>query len=666
MTDQDGCAFVTSWRTPLPTIAVSAVCVITLSLYLFPLVLDPLAEWEFLFQWDDEANFHDNAVIQELSWSNLYRMATMEHINVYEPLGWLLKALVFQLVGHDARLVRVTTAILHVLAASLLVPVSLQVLELLCTSKSIETQREPAAAERNDQKRCGGAMWNGCCISALIYAVHPLNVEVVGWPSAQPYALAALFANASAYCYFEGMRLRLHSQSHRFSQPLWGVASTSLYLCAVLSKSVCVLLPSAFVLLELALWINAQAPRADDQTASAASNDCGSLAHNALMAITSVLKRTWSHLLVLVVFVGVTISSNRHGTHIDADVLNLNGRERVLKMLITPAWTIQHLVWPAQLRVHYQLREDAMQLIRNAECLLSVAFLTLLVIGCFWLFQRSGGRNSEHMMALLYFIIMALPTCGLIQHGMVTLSSNRYAYFPSAVFVPYGGHLFAKNLFGVGSPRHTQPKREIQPANERETVRADVSHASSNLVDCNIRWSALLVVLSTLMVITLQELDYWQNEEKLYSRALELDPTDWRLLDARVHALMRANRCGENYDDCRPYWEVSYHVSPRKTLKAKLQRTKLKYFLGMRDSACDDYFELLRRHPYSCHVHNNVGICYVRRKQLDLARRHFLLAAQSPGYEYHHDTPKMNLEAFDARSVHHTMTGELFEGRLMY
>eukprot|EP00618_Florenciella_parvula_P009148 CAMPEP_0119507868 /NCGR_PEP_ID=MMETSP1344-20130328/27644_1 /TAXON_ID=236787 /ORGANISM="Florenciella parvula, Strain CCMP2471" /LENGTH=84 /DNA_ID=CAMNT_0007544539 /DNA_START=126 /DNA_END=377 /DNA_ORIENTATION=+ len=63
----------------------------------WPLVALPYPEaWDrWCYMWDDGANFVDNDLVnQPISWATLRAMLTVSKINVYEPLAWLLKALV--------------------------------------------------------------------------------------------------------------------------------------------------------------------------------------------------------------------------------------------------------------------------------------------------------------------------------------------------------------------------------------------------------------------------------------------------------------------------------------------------------------------------------------------------------------------------------------------
>ena len=55
--------------------------------------------WEFIESWDDKSNFLENDIYKSLDVQNLWRMLTEIHINVYEPVAWVFKAIVFHFFG---------------------------------------------------------------------------------------------------------------------------------------------------------------------------------------------------------------------------------------------------------------------------------------------------------------------------------------------------------------------------------------------------------------------------------------------------------------------------------------------------------------------------------------------------------------------------------------
>ncbi|KAK1944225.1 hypothetical protein P3T76_004137 [Phytophthora citrophthora] len=179
-------------------------CAIATSLYISPFFIDKVNDnasndWEFLLIWDDKENFLENEVITNgLNWTSLYTMFTITKINVYEPFGWMLKAIQVQFVGLDSWWVRVVSAALHFTAAMVLARASAVLLDVIALLSDFKAGVE---IDSKTKKQREEANWSGCCISAVVFALHPIHVEVIGWPSAQPYTLCALFSNLALFVY---------------------------------------------------------------------------------------------------------------------------------------------------------------------------------------------------------------------------------------------------------------------------------------------------------------------------------------------------------------------------------------------------------------------------------------------------------------------------------
>lgn len=97
-------------------------------------------------------------------------------INVHEPMANLLKAVVMHMWGFDSQAVRMVSLLLHGVAAFVLWAASTNLV-------SLATQIDPSRVSF------------GCAASSLLFFLHPIHVEVVAWPSTQPYTLALCFSS---------------------------------------------------------------------------------------------------------------------------------------------------------------------------------------------------------------------------------------------------------------------------------------------------------------------------------------------------------------------------------------------------------------------------------------------------------------------------------------
>tara|TARA_B110000208_G_scaffold68034_1_gene88013 strand:+ start:100 stop:720 length:621 start_codon:yes stop_codon:yes gene_type:complete len=178
-------------------------------------------EWEFISTWDDDGNFLENDLFRGLDWTHICAMWRAVKINVYEPIGWMVKAAVYGVAGLDSRAVRIATLGAHIIAS-----VGLYLLLL----------RLGRVWRRAQQRESGGRAADaaGALIAACVFAVHPLNVEVICWPSAQPYAVGMVFAIASLLA-FTAARWPSHTMdSVEVFSPLFSLYHMTEYLTNVM------------------------------------------------------------------------------------------------------------------------------------------------------------------------------------------------------------------------------------------------------------------------------------------------------------------------------------------------------------------------------------------------------------------------------------------------
>ncbi|CAK4676475.1 hypothetical protein LEN26_008009 [Aphanomyces euteiches] len=517
--------------------------------YVSPFMKGP---WMFINTWDDSINFVENTMIQTpLSFASILDMLTVVKINVYEPLAWLLKAIVHSLAGMDSYTVRVVALSLHACNSALVYLTSLTVLNHLGTPDS-----------------------TGCLLGTLLYAVHPIHVEVIGWPSAQPYALSMLFALLCLLSY-----LRALSSSSKMQASLFMASSTVFYIFSVLSKSVSILFPVAIFLIDVLLAD--KAPK---------------------LAKFHVAKLGF--VVAGVLLMAKTIAANTEGTYHDADVVHLTFSQRCVKAFIVLLWPWRQFLWPAQLRYHYQVSPEDLQVF-HPRSLLSIAFVAAITVGGLL------RRDKAIVAAWIYSVAMLLPVSGLIPHGLVFLAADRYAYFPTLVFVPLCGAAFST---------------VTEPSTRRFVA----------LLGCV--WALCLAHVSVL------QFESWRTAEALYRHGLHQDPTDWAMLDSLQDQLLRMGQ----FDEAKTYLERALRYSPTEGLKARLQIAKYLMLLQRVDDACAIYHGLLEANPSSAHVNNNVGICHWKMGKLTVARQHFVQALNGSGLTWGDKSPETNIELLDA------------------
>jgi protein O-mannosyl-transferase len=160
--------------------------------------------------WDDPQLLLDNEQVQSLAPANLVTIFTPQRGKTYQPVRVLSYAIDHALFGYRPFFYHAQNLILHILAAWLLFLVF----------------RRLHSAEV-------------ALLAALLFAVHPANVEAVAWVASRKYGLVAVFA-------FLALHLHLRSSQTRRTQVAVGLSS----LAAMLASPFGVMLPMLMILVD--------------------------------------------------------------------------------------------------------------------------------------------------------------------------------------------------------------------------------------------------------------------------------------------------------------------------------------------------------------------------------------------------------------------------------
>lgn len=170
--------------------------------------------FDFIPSWDDKEYVVENILIQSLSAGNFKRIFTETYFSNYAPLHLLSYSVDFALWGLNPAGYHLTNVVLHFLNACLLFMLLLRLL--------------------NDRV--------AALMAALLFAVHPINVENAAWISERKTLLTSFFSFLSMLSYLsfrEGKGLSRYALAFVF------------FLLALLSKPLTVTLPLALIAYEL-------------------------------------------------------------------------------------------------------------------------------------------------------------------------------------------------------------------------------------------------------------------------------------------------------------------------------------------------------------------------------------------------------------------------------
>jgi len=406
--------------------------------------------WAGFVNWDDPANILENAHIRGFGTDRLTWMWSSRHLGVWEPAGWMLKAAIFSAAGLSSAAFHAVSWILHAINA-LLVFALIRRLLPMCTSRRVSDVSCSVAA-------AGGA---------LLFSVHPLRVECVAWASAQPYLLAAMCSFGAVLCYL---------QAGERGGARWRVASFALLIAALLSKPAAVALPAILLLIDIYPlgrlggapgWLRAGVWL--EKLAFALPAVLVAL-YVAAEPTSSLLPRREVPALQRIGFAGEAIGTLALKT-----------------------------VWPIGLSPFHPLPE---RVGATTIALAAIAGAVLAVAAALLAWRRSPLAAF----ASAWFVLMLLPTLGLVRHGD-HLVADRYAY------------LAAVGLSLAAS--------------------AALLHAGPIMV--RVAAGALLL----LATLTWRQSTIWNNSESLWRHALAIDSGNWLARNNLAAVLIQKGRLDE-------------------------------------------------------------------------------------------------------------------------
>ena len=324
------------------------------------------------FVWDDDMHLIDNIVLKE---NGLYNAWFSDKAFVYYPIVWTTYWIEHHLWGLDPTGYHVVNVLLHAISAVLTWRVLL---------------------------RLGIP---GAWLAALVFALHPVNVESVAWITQYKNTLCMVFYLAAVLTYLR------YEDEDRWSSYLLAVCFFAL---SMLSKGASVPLPA--VLLLAAWWRRGWIEAADVVR---------TIPFWVVAAVMSVVEVTFQSENVIVVDV----------VRDDSLLAHVAGAGWVTWSYLSKA------VWPAHLSFVYrrwQIDEFSMwSYVPN--------LMLVLLLALFWWRRKSWGRPL--FAALAYFVLTITPAMGFVYFYYLKYSyvADHYQYFSIigviALFVALGTRL---------------------------------------------------------------------------------------------------------------------------------------------------------------------------------------------------------------------------------
>lgn len=319
---------------------------------------------EFLFNWDDNVYVTGNEAIRGFTWSHLKEAFSSFYVGNYAPLHIVSYMLDYSLWGMNPKGYLLTGILIHACNGFLAYRLFLV----------LDGRLTVAVA------------------AALIFLLHPVQVESVAWISERKTVLAAFFSLLSFNFYLMFLKGNVETRLK------WYFISLAAFLAAILCKSVSVVVPVILIALD---WLIVGG---------------GGLRKG--------LKDKIPFVALAFAIAYVTVVSQRS---VGSLVPYLNGNPVNNAMTMMPVFVryLGILFWPATLSPIYK---PPIKTAMDIEVILSFILFVLLLSGT--IFQLY--RRKLTGFALILFFAALLPVSHIFP--LPTLMQDRYLYFPMMGF----------------------------------------------------------------------------------------------------------------------------------------------------------------------------------------------------------------------------------------
>jgi protein O-mannosyl-transferase len=330
---------------------------------------------DFIFNWDDNRYVFDNPAIKGLSWPHLRQVFTSCYVGNYAPVQMLSYMLDHVLWGLRPGGYLLSNILLHALNGIVFYRLLLRLHADRCLA----------------------------LYAALIFLLHPVQVESVAWVSQRKNLLAMFFFLLAwtGYCGFRSAEKGKGGGSY--------AASLAAFVSALLAKSAAVILPPLLLLYDLCFPMGERRLRLRDKVPY--------LAAAAIVGLLAIYTQS------------TDFGGGRAPFHGGTPLATFYSMLPVFCRYLTM------LVWPFSLSAVY-----APPLHKTLDPLVIGAALLLALLS--WLLWRLWQRDRRLGFWGIFFFVALLPVAQIVP--LVTMMNDRYLYFPM---------LGAAVLAGAGASR---------------------------------------------------------------------------------------------------------------------------------------------------------------------------------------------------------------------
>jgi len=329
------------------------------------------------FVWDDDSTLTKNIVLRE---NGLYQSWFAPKQPNYWPMTWTSYWLEHKLWGLNPAGYHVVNVLIHAACAILIWRILIQL-------------NVPAAFA-----------------AALIFAVHPVNVESAAWIAQRKTILAMLFFLLSLFCYL---------RFDRAGKKTFYILSVILFILAMLSKGSVVGLP--VVILLCVWWLRGTVSKRDI---------IRSIPFFAVSAVMSVVELWFQY------------SHSIGPVEVRSDSF--------ISRLAGAGWAVWFYLYKAVLPIHLTFIYPRWKIDQANVVSYVPGLLLIILLAVAWRYRRGWGRPV--FFALSFYIVMLFPVLGFfnIYFMRYSLVADHYQYVSIAGFIAFALAVFCNALNRLG------------------------------------------------------------------------------------------------------------------------------------------------------------------------------------------------------------------------
>jgi protein O-mannosyl-transferase len=409
---------------------------------------------------------------------------------------------------------------------------------------------------------------------ALLFAIHPMNVESVAWISERKNLISSLFFFLTLLAYFSYVK-----KPNRVKY----LVLIFVFMLGLLAKPMLITLPVILLLLD---WWPFQRIFFTKNTRPVKT--ASKLDIDIQKSLPYLIFEKIPLFLLSIVSIFLTIHSVQ-GNLILGSENQYSMNLRVANAITSIIFYIGKIFWPMNLAVFYPYPET----IAFWKPLIASIFLILPSI----FFLRISRSSPYLILGWSWFLITLLPVLGIIQAGLWPAMADRWVYIPAV-------GLFLITIF----------------TGERMAARLSLSRKTIFLF--------AIFFTGILMIISWNQVRYWRNSLSLYHQTLK----------ATTRNHVAHNNLGNIFMENGQLEQASHHFQEAIQIKpsyseAQINLANTLIHQGKHQEAIEKYKKLSVRYPQNALIFNNLGAALFKTGRVNEAIPYYTLAIQlNPNY----------------------------------